>query len=390
MAITELLSSTNDIQENITDILAAETEVIDIQDLRKEYAAQLQKEPLKDTVRAQEVLDSNPDQPLFHRYELHPEDLPKRNQLIEMLTDTDMDITAVDHKIIASANNYAQLISDTIDRMNAIKERLNRDKQRLEDINFITSAYKGIGNIIPIVKDNFTGSCTYINETYSAATTEQKEAAFTVLSVSGNGYVGNAHVLDSNNDYQSLSENRGLITNLSDNSSLTVFEYSRICSRDVQKYQGTQIQNEIYDVNYDDRDAVCTISLKSDDGNINMLELDTDLKEIRIQDLLISDDGIHYASALEDEIDFSTDLYHSMNYIAGSSIISFPESSYIKLVLSSSYASETEKLGYDYTDPFGEEPETIIRPIENAVRKVIRLNGIHAFYCKYTESTIRT
>lgn len=172
MAITELLSSTNDIQENITDILAAETEVIDIQDLRKEYAAQLQKEPLKDTVRAQEVLDSNPDQPLFHRYELHPEDLPKRNQLIEMLTDTDMDITAVDHKIIASANNYAQLISDVIDRMNAIKERLNRDKQRLEDINFITSAYKGIGNIIPIVKDNFTGSCTYINETYSAATTE--------------------------------------------------------------------------------------------------------------------------------------------------------------------------------------------------------------------------
>lgn len=202
--------------------------------------------------------------------------------------------------------------------------------------------------------------------------------------------MGNAHVLDSNNDYQSLSENRGLITNLSDNSSLTVFEYSRICSRDVQKYQGTQIQNEIYDVNYDDRDAVCTISLKSDDGNINMLELDTDLKEIRIQDLLISDDGIHYASALEDEIDFSTDLYHSMNYIAGSSIISFPESSYIKLVLSSSYASETEKLGYDYTDPSGEEPETIIRPIENAVRKVIRLNGIHAFYCKYTESTIRT
>lgn len=388
MAITELLDNSTELQENLSAALLAGSPVIKVNDLRSEYAKKIEAQPFNDAARAKEIANSDPDQPIFKRYELHPEDLPDRMKFIQMITDTSVDIAVIDSKIIDTANKYTLLISDVIDRMNIIKQRLQRDKQRLEDINFITNAYKGIGTIIPIVKENISGSCTYQNDVYSAAGTTETNMPIEILSVSGNGYVGNAHVLTTQNTYMNLEEDRGVITNLSDNSTVTIFEYSRICSKNPDYYTGTNaVKNETYDVNYDNKDAVCTITMQATAQNINSLRLDTTTNQLILQDILVSNDNLTYTSALKQSIDFSTDMYHAMNYIPGSDTISFVSSPYVKLVLSSDYTNEGESLGYDYVDVSGDKPETVIRPIEDAERKVIQLNGITAYAQTYKTST---
>lgn len=390
MAITELLDNSTELQQNIATTLLTGAALIKTSDMRSEYAKKIEAQPFNDSARAKEIAESDPDQPLMKRYELHPEDQPDRMKFIQMITDTSVDISVIDNKIVETARKYGTLISDTIDRMNVIKQRLNRDKQRLEDINFITNAYKGIGNVIPIVKENISGSCTYINGTYSAAGTTETNIPITVLSVSGNGYVGNDHVLTNQNTYKKYEEDRGVLTNLSDNSTVTVFEYSRICSKNPDYYAGNNaLKNETYDVNYDSKDPVCTITLSSS-TNINSIHLDTSLQNIQVQDILLSSDNENYTSALKKTIDFSTDMYHALNYVPGSNIVSFTASPYVKLVLSSDYYVDGESLGYDYVDTSGDTPKTVIRPIEDAERKIIQLNGITAYAQTYTASTFIT
>ncbi len=392
MPITELLDGSMELQKDLYSVVTPNENIVKTNDIRKEYAKVVAAAPFSDKKRADEIVESADNVPIFAIKKQHPEDQPRRTELAQMAADISIDLATADYKTISTANKYTTLIAGTINRMNAVKERLMRNKERLEDINFITSAYKGVNDAIIITEDVCSGSYLYHNGVfgsfcpYGPAETKQE---IQILSVEGNGYVGNGHVLSSGDSYLEEDDDRGKIEYIADNSPMTVFEYSRICSKDKSRYQPTA--NAIYDVNEDDKDVSCIITLMSKNrGGINMLDIDSPNSHIKIKDVLVSENNINYNSVLQTEIDFRTDMYHSANQIAGNKKICFPMARYVKLVLTSDYCEPNEQLGYSEVDISGEKPVTVIRRLKNAVRKVIQIGSLNAYRCEYENGSILT
>jgi len=392
MPTTELLDGSLELQKDLYSIVVPEESVIKTSDFRKEYAKMIASAPFLDEKRADEIAGSKEDEPIFAIKKLHAEDQPKRMDLVQMTTDVSMDLATADYKIIDTANKYTMLIAGTINRMNAVRERLMRDKERLEDINFITSAYKGLSNAAMITEDMCSGSYLYHDGVYGAfcpyGPVETKQE-IQILSVEGNGYVGNGHVLSAGDAYLEETDNRGKIEYIADSSPMTVFEYSRICSNDKSQYQSND--DSVYDVNQDDKDVTCIITAMSKgEGGINMLDIDSPNDDIKIKDILISGNNISYRSVLQSEIDFRTDMYHSVNQIAGSKKVCFPTTRYVKIVLTSSHCEPGEQLGYSEVDVSGQKPVTVIRRLKGAIRKVIQIGSLNAYRCEYENGTILT
>ena len=392
MATTQLLDNSLELQKDLYSIIVPEESVIRTAEFRKEYAKVIAAAPFSDESRADEIVASKDNEPIFEIKKMHPEDQPKRTDLVQMATDIAVDLTTADYQVVNTANRYTALIAGTINRMNAIKERILRNKERLEDINFITAAYKGLSDSVIITEDLCSGSYLYHNGVYGAfcsqAPSEIKKDV-QILSVEGNGYVGNAHVLTQGDKYLEDTDNRGNLEYISDDSPLTVFEYSRICSKDVSQYRLNK--STAYDVNQDDKDVNCIITLMSKNASgINMVDIDSAGGAVVIKDVLVSSDNINYRSILQSEIDMRVDMYHAANQIAGSGKVCFPTSRYVKLVLSSSYCEPGEVLGYSEVDLSGEKPEVVIRRLKNAMRKVIKIGSLNAYECEYDMGNILT
>lgn len=390
MATNQLMDSSLELQDELNSVAIPEENRLDIKTIRSEYANKLATAPFNNEDHARHVSEASQTEPILELTEFKPEDLPKRIDLLTMLSDTLIDITTVDHQIINAAARYTDLISQTISRLNTTKQRLARNKQRMEDINFLTNAYKGIGNVILINDSNTTGDYTFSNNVFCGEALSEKIIPCIVTSVTGNGYVGNSHVMNGD-DYLEKTEDRKSLSNITDNDNLTVFEYSRIISTDNGYYQENKIgENVAYDINYDSKDVTCTISLqpKTEGAQINMAKFDFGSSNVKLQDVLISSDGRIYNSALKKEIEFSSDVYHALGHISGCDMICFPATPYVKFVFSSNYIPQGEVLGYDYTDISGDKPRTFIKKIDNAVRKVIQLGGITAYYNTYSDASV--
>jgi len=392
MATTQLLDNSLELQKDLYSIIVPQESIVKTEGFRKEYAKVIAAAPFLDPARADEIVASKDNEPIFKIKKMHPEDQPKRTDLVQMAADVTVDLTAADYQVMDTANRYTTLIAGTINRMNAVKERILRNKERLEDINFITAAYKGLGESVIITEDVCSGSYLYHNGIYGSFCPQppsEIKKKIQILSVEGNGYVGNAHVLVQGDKYLEETDNRGKVEYISDNSPLTIFEYSRICSKDAS--QNKLNEGSAYDVNRDDKDVNCIITMMSSgDSGINMLDIDSAGGTVVIKDVLISGDNINYHSVLQSEIDLSVDMYHAANHIAGSGKVCFPTSRYVKLVLSSDYCEPGESLGYSEVDLSGKKPEIVIRRLKNAVRKVVKIGSLNAYNCEYNGGNILT
>lgn len=376
MATMNLLDTSLDLQEELDAVTLADSDKATVQDLRKSYAEWVAKAPLSDEKRAQEIALLPLTQPITQEYDINPEDLPVYKKVLELTADMAIDVTCIDNAIINTTNDYTKLISSTIKRLNAAKERLLVNKTKLDDIRFITNAYKGFNNVRNLTNDDFTGGFLYSNHTFSCATSVNSRILLSVKNVSGNGYVGNRHVLTDENKMLNDTDDRGDTKYLVDNSPTTAFEYSRLITNSAEASKND-------DVNLDTVNAICTIDLapKVADNFISMLKIESDTEDIMIKDVLISSDGNKYTSALKREIDLSEDMYNAFDYVAGSDIVAFHYAPYVRLILSSSYTPD-EKLGYTVGDT--------IKQYSDVKRKVIRINDIKGYNNVYEDSSFIT
>ena len=396
MAITKLDDNTTELQEEIAGVLLPESAKTTTGALRQSYAENMLKAPFNDEAREKEITDCELNQPIFEDMTFYDDDLPDRRKLLRSAMDVSMDIATLDNSIINATDTYARLIASTISRLNTVKTRLQQNEQRREDIQFMSNAYKGISNVIPITDQNMTGTFCYKNGTFMAAQTFARQTLFTVESISGNGYSGNAYVVKDGN-FADAYDDRSNKEYISDDSMLTTYEYSRLCSRSEKYYYNASADpaadtHEPQEVNHDNKDAVCVLQLEPQikNGGVNMLVIDTDDKSMKILDVQISNDGKKYHSALTNEISLSDDMYHAMNYIPGSNIVCFPETQHLKLVLSSSRMIPGEELATEKTELIDGVPVTTTYPLKNVVRKVIAINGIRLYACRYTQSSMHT
>ena len=396
LATTILNDNSTDLQEEITKVLLPEGATTTTGNLRQSYADGMDSAPFNDKKRAEEILAKDVEQPIFEDESFGADELPDRKHLLAKAMDVTMDIATLDNAIVCATDKYSKLIVNTIGRLNTVKERLHQDEQRQQDIQFINDAYKGLSNVVQMTNENMTGSYGYYNNTFISAQNSLRQIRYTVEHISGNGYSGNEYVTYKDGTLRKNYDDTSNKLYLSDDSSLTTYEYSRLCSRNSRLYyqESSEPSNDLQepkDVNHDDKDVICVIKMNTlNDVAVNMLVLDTDNNDIRILDVQVSDDGVSFRSALTDEIDLSEDAYHAMNYVAGSNIVCFPATKHLKLTLSSSHVNKDESLGMAKIEVVNGEPAATIYPMKNVVRKVIALNGIRLFHCRYTSTAMHS
>lgn len=396
MAYQILNDNSLELQQELNVLALADSDLTKTEQLRAVYADNIAKEPFYDTARANEIVSTDSYKPLLRDYNINGESLPKRTDLIQMAMDTAMDISSLDHSIINASNQYTKLIAGTIQRLNSIKERLHRNEQRIKDIDFVRNAYAGLGNVIPINDSNMLGDYTLSNNTFSCYVNSITQILFDVDKVAGNGYVGNGYVLDDNGEALQATKDCSDIGNLSDDSLLTTFEYSRLCSDSGRYYYNASQRPEdtnthMADIMYDDKDVVCTITMHAKTASgFNMVVLDANTNDISIEDVQISNDGKTYARVTNREKGADDNTYTSLKYIPGLNTVYFPTTQYVKITLSSGHSDPEEKLGQSYTDIVDGKPFTTIRPLANVRRKVISLSGIRAYNNRYKDSVMAT
>ena len=396
MASTILNDNSMDLQEEVAQVILPESAMTTTGDLRNQYAQNMAKAPFNDNARALEIQKAPLEQPIYEPSEYGEDDLPNRRELLREAMDATMDIATLDNSIVCAANKYARLIANTIGRLNEVKKRLKQDQQKQQDIQFLKSAYKGLSNVVNLTNENMTGSYVYTNNTFMSAQTSVQQVLYEVEKITGNGYSGNDYVLDKEGafikHYNDCSQ-KGYIT---DDSLLTTYEYSRLCSKSGKYYYKSsaapsESQPEPQETNHDDKDVVCTIQMVvKKNASVNMLKLDAGTDDIKIMDVQISNDGKKYHSALSDTIDLSEDMYHAMNYVPGSDIVCFPSTGYLSLTLSSSHINIGEKLGMQRIETVNGEPAATIYNLDGIVRKVIPIDGIRLFSCSYTDSVLHS
>lgn len=397
MAATTILNDNSvELQQEITEVLLPDSAKTTTGDLRKEYAESMNKAPFNDEKRMQGILSTDLDKTIFRDYDFLAEEEPDRKKLLCAAMDASMEIATLDNAVVTATDQYARLIANTIGRLNAVKERLQRNKERRADIEFARNAYNGLKNVQTLTESDVSGSYGYYNKTFMAAPQSIRQVRFSVEKITGNGYSGNSYVLDEDGNFVEAYDDRSLLANISDDSVLTAYEYSRLCSVNGKSYYTTSTSPETnvslpYEVNYDDRDAVCTITIRTNGNHAaNMLAVDATSGDMKILDLQTSDDGVRYASAITKSIDFGNDIYHAENYVPGSNVVCFPETQCIRLVLSSGHVNDGEKLAYEKTEIVGGVPVKNLVQMNDAVRKVISIGGIRLYSCKFYDSVMQT
>lgn len=395
MATTILNDNSTELQEEITSVLLPDSAKMEAGELRKEYADGMNKAPFNDYSRMEEIANTPLDETIMKDYDFQAEDLPDRKELLRATMDASMEIATLDNEIVNAADSYAKLIANTIGRINSAKQRLARNKERKDDIEFVRNAYTGLKNVIPITEDDITGSYGYYNNTYMAALQSIEQVRFSVSGVAGNGYAGNGYVLDKDGAFVETYDDRSNTENLSDDSLITVYEYSRLCSSGNGYYtdslQPQEGNGKPAEVNRDSKDAECTITIDTaNGGSANMLTLDSVSKDMKILDVKTSEDGVHYVSAMEGTVDLGADIYRAENYVPGSTTVCFPKTSHIRITLSSPHVNEGEELAYQGSSVVD---GTVVRQtyrMDGVKRKVIALGGIRLYSCKFTASAMHT
>ena len=121
------------------------------------------------------------------------------------------------------------------------------------------------------------------------------------------------------------------------------------------------------------------------------MKVSSDFDNLVVQDILYStDDGNTYISCLDNPISINNlfGIYNDSNYIYGSGIICFPSTNYLKIVLSSTKASEVDKIAFTSLDTVdANNPIETIILLNEVKRHVIRINDLSILSGTYRTGT---
>lgn len=380
----------SEMQKVLEGLEVSSNDLISVGEIRSAYASSLSSPPLDDKNKAESVIRMDMHAPISRMHNINGESIPTHSMISNIVTDAGIDTISVDHEIINTANKYTTLVSGMLKRLKAARQRLSRNRRRVEDINFICSSYIGMKDVQVLSDKDFSGKCTYSNGTFGAEAKAMEQVKYIIDDISGNGYVGNAYVLNSAGEYEQAQNDTSSISNITDGSPNTVFEYSRLVNEDIGVYTpNVQNKNRQTIVNFDDKDVECTISLHSEGNAFNTIVFSEPGAGVRVTKVEISDDGISYKDYLGKTVELDGNIYTAKGYSPGCNLIAIPFTRYAKVHLSSSAVANDYTLGRDVLSVDG-TPKVRIEQLTNAKRKVISFGGIIAYSTTYQKSTILT
>lgn len=291
--------------------------------------------------RAEEIATAEDEYtPIFKPRDIHPEEEPSVEEINMFITDIGHDLTILNHELAVAGDKFKNLMEDTKLRLEKVQRDIAIEEERLKDLNMLCGDHSEFDTVETLTMDDFEGAASDIEGVFHAKPTEEAEAKLYIVDVRGNGYEGNDFVYK---DKRFVADRMftGDRSYLTDRSLGTVYEYSRINADESE-------ENAFALVNFDNVEAECTITLRAD-SPISMLQVLTEMKNIILKEVSVSDDGAVFRPVTEEAIAFNDkeNMYRHGAYVYGSGIICFPASLYVKLTLQSDGHTD-DKIAFIY------------------------------------------
>lgn len=315
----------------------------------------------------------------FKQNYIHPEEEPNVAELNELITSAKKDILYLDNSITETSNNFNNLLLSTRAKLLNIKDLLNAERERQQDINILCNKFSDFSSTMNLYKADFTGNLTFRNEILQAASTLNTKVPFTVDSIEGNGFLGNKYVYLNNSFLEKVLDTSNF-NNITDNNLATSFEYSRITVNSNEEAPSA--------FNKDSIEAECYITLHGKEL-FNHIEISSDRNDLILKEVYSSLDGLTYALDREYNISINlrSELYNDSTYVYGSGIITVNPTNYVKLVFRSNGHNNDELA---YSKVFYKDDSIVkkIVKVESANRHIIKLNDISLYKNTYKKGMI--
>lgn len=322
-----------------------------------------------------ELVNRDEKKPILTVKYLNGENTPDYDNEQRELSEIMLDLNVINNSAVEIKNKVAELLSLIDTQADLIMDSVEKESDRIMDINMLCGINSEYNMSIPVYTSNFTGNFEAINDrTIGANLTNQSTVDYTVVSVSGNGYSGNNYVYN-NNVFETESNDYSNLDYIKDDSNVTSYEYSRLVTTDK-----TEVIDQL--INYDSKEAECVLTLMSV-NSFNRIYIDAAGDNLTVKNIETSQDGISFTSRLTNplRINNKEDLYNNLNYIYGSGTLCFPYSYYVRITLSN---DDIE----DDSIAIQNEDETDITLYPNTRRKKIRINTVKLYNSNYTDTSV--
>lgn len=303
----------------------------------------------------------------FNPIYIHPEEEPIIDELNLNITQIDTDLKYIDDTLTMVASNYNSLMESTKLKLNNIKELLNTEKERQEDINILCNKYSDFSSVITIGESNFEAGLTFTDGILTANVNSSTALNYTVKDISGNGQAGNTYIYQ-NEEFISSVLDTSNTSYINDGNLTTSYEYERITMNNGETAP--------LSFNKDSIEAECSIILSASDY-INKVLVNSDRTDLILKEVYVSNDGSSFVLDKEYNIQINKnqEKYKDQSYIYGSGIISIKPSKYVKLCFKSNgYTDDTVAYMKAFSNTTAVTKKIV--QVASAKRHVIKINGI--------------
>lgn len=314
-------------------------EYVGIESIKKAYRDALQakgKYEVASSLNQKEFTD-----PVYEGLTIHAEIEPDLTVLNDALQRIAIDIIALNSQYSSVANMYNDMMLEILTDLESVDEIIGMEEERIQDLNIITGNITSFTSVRTFTADDLSGTCSIEDEhTFMCHSTDRTSVVLEIEDVSGNGYEGNVYVY-SNDDYEKNSVDSSIRTKMTDAYSASYWEYSRIT-------MPKTTQNYPPDINFDNIEAECTITLYSTDA-FNSIRLQSDITNVSVEQISVSEDGgVTFYDTMNYPVQVLEDAqkYEDSTYIYGSGLLSFPGANYVKIRLKS-HGVLNEKLAFN-------------------------------------------
>ena len=103
--------------------------------------------------------------PKYEQLYIHPEE-GEDFRINTALQDIKSDIDKIDNLLIDKGNAVSTLLSDTITRLDLVKDKILAEKERIQDIKMLCNKYTDFDKVITINDKNSTGQYSYTDNSF--------------------------------------------------------------------------------------------------------------------------------------------------------------------------------------------------------------------------------
>ena len=117
--------------------------------------------------------------PEYKQLYFHPEE-GQNCKLNDSLDEIKYDLKNLNDIIIEKSNLVSFLLTNTIDRLDIVNNKIQQEKERLQDIKMLCNKYTDFDRVVNITPSNSFGKFNYVNDTFKSYIDSYKKAGINI------------------------------------------------------------------------------------------------------------------------------------------------------------------------------------------------------------------